>query len=314
MRLPSKPLDKNFRWLDPPGTLRWLGSPPVGVGLTQDQLDALPAYQACIGAAIVKCNAAFPNWQSDADQKTGLNACIEASKGACKIQVETSQAMPALSPQAISDLQKKVNDALKKWDYCPIGVDGKLGGETCGALIWAASSGEPIAVPAQCNGVKNTFQLKDCKGAQVTPKTCPETPCQPNQDCINGKCYGKCPGGQQHDAQDPAKCVPIPAVSSGTSPWAIFGLAAAAMGGIFLASRGQLKELGGGRGNAYRDNPRKRHRGYAVQVWDPDVPHPLDSGRGGWISAARAGNKADAEVKAADFASEGYQVRVKKLF
>jgi hypothetical protein len=239
------------------GSVEWVAGGMLG--FTQAELDAMPSYQACIGAQISSCNAAFPNW-TDADQKTALDACIKTAQGTCKLQVELA-ATQTLSPSAITALQNQINAELKKYQYCPIGVDGKLGGETCGAAIWAAGVGAALIVPSQCNSIKNTFQLKDCPagggggggGCNVG------SDCAPNQICINGKCED-CPPGSTRDASGACALVPAaPAKSNwglallagGAAVAAFFGLRAAGVGGDVPRSPAQRQ---------MRENPRRRRR------------------------------------------------------
>lgn len=242
--------------------------PPVVAGVEEKNMSKIQwlgaiedtqTYQACIGKKIQDCGTFFPNL-SDPQQKKGLDTCIEMAKITCKSEAEVTQGWTP-SKQEVMDLQNKINVELKKYDYCPIGVDGNLGGQTCGAAIWAKSSaGAPIAVPQQCNYIKNTFQLKECPpgGGPVVVKTCPETPCPPGQDCVSGKCYPACPSGQQHDAADPSKCVPIPTkTASGDDggKWGLLLLAGAAAGAIFLATRAPKLPA---REAERADNPRRR--------------------------------------------------------
>ena len=82
-----------------------------------------------------------------------------------------------------------------------------------------------------------------------------DSQCPTGQECYQGKCVDKCPQGQKRDSS--GKCVTaLTSSSRSESGWALFGLAAAAVGGIFLASRGQLKELRQRPGNQYRGNRR----------------------------------------------------------
>ncbi len=149
--------------------VQWLGEVEVGVGAMYRQIpggpkppltESLPIYQACVGKQIQHCGELFPNWASDPTQKKKLEDCVQAAKALCKKATESAGF--SLPSKDIAALQNAVNAMLKKYGYCPISVDGELGGETCGAALWAMGAGMPATPPGECNYIKNTFQLKAC--------------------------------------------------------------------------------------------------------------------------------------------------------
>lgn len=85
--------------------------------------------------------------------------------------------------------------------------------------------------------------IKDACQEVFVPPTCPQVPCGPNEDCVDGKCVPKCDIGYVRDPVTGA-CVKAGGGGGGSggggggSVIGILLLAAAALGGIFLAARG----------------------------------------------------------------------------
>jgi hypothetical protein len=70
-------------------------------------------------------------------------------------------------------LQGLINQVLEQWDYCPIAVDGKLGGATCGAASLVRDSlGVSVPVPNACLAHQSewvTPRHPPCAAATPTP-------------------------------------------------------------------------------------------------------------------------------------------------
>lgn len=225
MRLPRRPLDGNLaglQWLDPPGTLRWLGA-RLGVG------------DACSDAQQA-ANAAAQNAKNLKGQMVDLDAAIMAA---------------AINNQDTTDLENQKKQLQQA-------INAALGN--------AAAAVGKVAILCAAKGTAETCPdgyVKDASGKCV-PAGGPTAPgcttgsdCAPGQICVGGTCVD-CPGTQVRNAQ--GVCAEPAAPTSGGSNWGLIGLAVAAVGGIFIASRGQLKELGAGKGNQYRGNPRRKRR------------------------------------------------------
>jgi hypothetical protein len=81
-------------------------------------------------------------------------------------------------------LQSIVNAELMAKSMCPIGVDGKLGGGTCGAIQFLTNNGVATTMPTECQGHTSEFKApikntgKGCGGgsAPVTVSTSPIAP------------------------------------------------------------------------------------------------------------------------------------------
>jgi hypothetical protein len=124
------------------------------------------------------------------------------------------------------------------------------------AAIAACATTCNLQAKAQCPAGYVKATDGTCVPAALGCKTGDD--CAPGQICVGGNCVD-CPGTQMRNAQ--GVCAePTPPPTSGGSNWGLIGLAVAAVGGIFIASRGQLKELGAGKGSAYRGNPHRRRR------------------------------------------------------
>lgn len=269
MRLPKKPLDQNMMWLDPPGTMRWLAGPAVGLG---------DPYGDCMSACIDKCNnAGFT-------EPGALQACIAACPTTCYLYKVPSGGKPN---QPTPCMQKCLAAAWALTDPTA---------QT--AAIAACSSTCKLQAAAQCNA----GYTKDASGncVPIGNIACTkDSQCAEGQECYQNQCVDKCLAGQKRDAS--GNCVTPPAPTAGGTNWGLIGLAAAAVAGIFIASRGQLKELGAGKGSAYRSNP---GHGYVVWTWDENLRT--------WIESGRASSKVDADEKEAEWYRQGYKTRVTK--
>ncbi len=83
---------------------------------------------------------------------------------------------------ATKALQTALNTTLKSFKKPPVGVDGKLGGETCGALKWAGQQGALSAgIPATCKSFTAYPPASGGGGGgvYVTPSPATTTPIQP---------------------------------------------------------------------------------------------------------------------------------------
>lgn len=85
--------------------------------------------------------------------------------------------------------------------------------------------------------------IKDACQEVAAPSTCPQVPCGPNEDCVDGKCVPKCDIGYTRDPVTGA-CVKSGGGGGGSGGGGgggaigILLLAAAALGAIFLATKG----------------------------------------------------------------------------
>lgn len=212
-------------------------------------------YNYCIGPAIQSCGEQF------ASQPELLQQCIDNEQAKC---IQKAKNAPTLDAAGVKALQVKINNALAQYGYCPIGVDGKLGPETCGAAGWAVKTDPSITVPAYCNTVKPVLNLKDCApkpggggGGGPVPQCSDNKPCPTGKECFGGKCLDKCPTGYTRDAaglcQPPTPTTGGP--SEGTS-WGVIALAGAALAGLYFALR-PPKDLAAPE-NRLGDNPRAK--------------------------------------------------------
>ncbi len=291
------------------------------LGAVQDT----PGYKACLGNLIKKCEsqyqaaiveldakllAAAAN-NDDAEynslvaqknaQKTHRDTCFKQAENICLLQ-GTTAANTNLTPAQVTKLQNDINTFFSSMvdGPCKVGVDGNIGGETCGAAVFAVANGAThISVPGECAKIASTYSSDGCKagagGGKSVPALCDDAKCPPGQECCrnwewcqNNTCVNKCPEGYVRGAD--GFCALAKAASSGDSGgnWGLVLLAGAAVGAIFLGIRApkNLPPRAAERGVA--ENPRKQ-AGYAILVWDrPD---------GGYTVAARARNRSDAVYK-----------------
>lgn len=130
-------------------------------------------------------------------------------------------------------LQMQLNNFLLARDTCPVGQDGKLGPETCGAAKWLTDQGV-----TQVGGYP-----KECKSFSFNPKSCPHTAGQPVPIAPSPTPPqivphpASCPDGEFMDPLTGA-CAPIN--TSGTSKssmWLVGGLlVAAGLAGVALVA------------------------------------------------------------------------------
>lgn len=146
-----------------------------------------------------------------------------------------------------AQLQAEINSWLTSHGLCPIGADGSLGPETCGAAeYYRDNSGFGGAlniaggVPKTCQASSYTPKKPPCPGggaAPVTVKTCPEVPCPAGQDCFQQKCVPACPSGYQRNAD--GNCItkpkPSPPAAGAGLGW-LLGIGAATAA-IFIGLR-----------------------------------------------------------------------------
>lgn len=125
-------------------------------------------YQACAGVAIQSCGAQA--YQGDWPQSQ-LTACIESAQSKCIATAKAAIAAPTLTSAQVSALQARINAALAQYGYCPIGVDGQLGPQTCGASAWAVKVDPSISVPGVCGSTVKMGSgfLKDCAKEAALP-------------------------------------------------------------------------------------------------------------------------------------------------
>ncbi len=135
-------------------------------------------YQACVGVAIQSCGAQAyeSNWP-----KSQLDDCLDSAQMKCIAQAKAAAGAPALSSAQVKALQTKINIALQKYEYCPIGVDGDLGPTTCGAAAWAVKTDPSIVVPGACGTTikMGSGFLKDCPAGAPPPELPPPPPPKP---------------------------------------------------------------------------------------------------------------------------------------
>ena len=244
--------------------VQWLGEIGVGVAIKDT-----PGYKACLGKLIQNCGQwkdangtplwQLPGWPTLADNpgaKAVLDICLGNAEATCLLQAGAETGV-VLTPDQIKARQAQINALLKKYDYCLIGEDGKLGGETCGAAVWAAGVDPSIAVPAACANIKSNFQLKNCPagGGGGGPAFDPCKGCTSTEDCVDKKCVPKCPAGQSRGTDGLCKVAAKP--TSSETPWGLFVLGAAALGAIGLVFL-KAPKLPPREADVARDNPRRR--------------------------------------------------------
>jgi hypothetical protein len=133
-------------------------------------------YQACIGRLFQDCGEKYEGAQ--------LEQCLEAAQQECIRQAKAAMTQ-TLSSAEIKALQTKINSLLSKYEYCPIAVDGILGGQTCGAAAWAAGIDSTISVPGACSNIAMTFRLSDCPSGTPPPEPKPAPlPAPPPDDTV----------------------------------------------------------------------------------------------------------------------------------
>ena len=88
----------------------------------------------------------------------------------------TQNATAPLDTAAVMDAQNALNVALKAAGMCAIGVDGKAGGETCGAQTWLiANAGGDGLTQTQ----RDAISRKCSTSSKTTPGACPIAPPPP---------------------------------------------------------------------------------------------------------------------------------------
>ncbi len=126
-----------------------------------------PTYNACMGYSVQQCGSQGyqAGWST-----AQVTACIDTAQQKCIAQAKSALTSVLTSSQ-VTALQQAINTALKKYNYCPIGVDGSLGPETCGASAWAAGTGAPVSVPGPCGKTiaMGTGFLQDCSAPVPVP-------------------------------------------------------------------------------------------------------------------------------------------------
>lgn len=132
------------------------------------------------------------------------------------------------------------------------------------------------------------FKLPSCPPPVGSAK-CPQVPCGPNEDCVDGSCVPKCDAGY---VRDPVTgiCTKVGGGGGGSSGsgglgvWGILLLAGAAVGAIFLATKGV-----GSQANNPRGLPRITPAQLASlrnEIYDANAGKLRD--HGAWMSYAQA--------------------------
>jgi hypothetical protein len=132
-----------------------------------------------------------------------------------------------------------------------------------GICVLQINPGDQLKIPASwpdptdysnivCPNGKPYDPATGCPSPVVTPTCSSDADCGANQACINGKCVplcadktqridpatglcAACPKGQQRDAKDYTKCVPIPVAQAGMNTAGVLLLASGALVAIYMA-------------------------------------------------------------------------------
>lgn len=216
-------------------------------------------WQSQFGGVLSNCNSYY--------NAPGIQACRD--QFCPKDQPATTYPWGVVSTET-KNLQEQLNTKLAQSDppkapngYNPINDDGKLGPATCGAaqVVW------PEMEPQQCAGHEVTLPTpKTTPGNQPPPpppKTCPDTPCAADKDCVAGDCVDKCPSGQSRDAN--GNCVTTTSSAGGGSTWGLALLGAGAAAALFFGLR--ASDFGGNEPKPahhqrpkQNENPRRKRR------------------------------------------------------
>lgn len=234
-------------------------------------------YQACYGNLIAKCEANYQAALKDLDvkimtasmngddaevlklegqksvQKQYRAACFQSAESTCLGQQYTAQGTE-LTTGEVMKLQKSINAFFMTLQNAPclISEDGGLGGETCGAAIYAVANGAThISVPGKCNSIASNYSSDGCKkvasgggGSKggVAP-LCDDSKCPPGQECCKGwpwctnnTCVNKCPEGYARGADGYCKEIAASGEKKSNLGLILLGLVAGA--GVIAAAAG----------------------------------------------------------------------------
>lgn len=115
--------------------------------------------------------AIFAVWNVCAsNSQTPPTPVTAAAKSSSYQQAVNQIAATTVSPDQVRDVQNSLNVALKAAGMCAIGVDGKVGAETCGAQTWLiANAGGDGLTQAQRDVISNKCSV----ATKTAPSACP---------------------------------------------------------------------------------------------------------------------------------------------
>lgn len=213
----------------------------TGGRLGQGDLRETATYKSCMANLVQSKCASLPQSATAEDGSTysPFDICVDQQDSICLLQ-----AGAASGGVNVGDLQNRINAVLASQGICAIGVDGKLGPNTCSAAIYAQPYDASITVPAQCTSILDSSVpswSSDCKtgagGGPPPPECTGASGCDPTKDCVDGKCVDKCPTGYERGPD--GSCVVKVAtagVGSGSGLGWLLGIGAA-VAAIFFGLR-----------------------------------------------------------------------------